>query len=146
MTTVGELFLASMDARLSKIPYMIYWALTNGLIDESDDSIKLQKIQIDWDVVDDLIKQDVLQIHKIQAYAFSYDSTFYHIVFAKNEKDASEFILRTWRNAPNRLYNVTSRMDVEFYSEETESYFTPRELLQSATYFPHHAFSYQQKH
>lgn len=141
--TYNELLLDAIRCEEEKLAYSIYWLIKNGILKGSD-YVK----PIDWDLVNhDEVKamreRNELNMNIIRLYSIPLGNNQHFLVFAANEEDAKGHCFKELNRIPNKIFDITDRLDTSFWFEDKQKYQSLRELRDEILIFPATAMIFQ---
>ncbi|MDW0112234.1 hypothetical protein QT711_03490 [Sporosarcina saromensis] len=89
MATVKEVFDYAIETDLSGLAHRVYWAISQQLVQLSDDSLKLDAVDYDENAISNLIEKNMLGIGKVKLFVIQMlQKEWYSFYFAENSLEA----------------------------------------------------------
>jgi hypothetical protein len=95
------------------VAHYIYHLLEEKKLSLYDDSSKIGSVKADIQIVNELIENDVLGIHKTCIYSLKMNQKDFVFIFAYSEAGAIQFYRRTFGNSPLNCHEIP--LDFQFY-------------------------------
>ncbi|KAA9022025.1 hypothetical protein [Niallia endozanthoxylica] len=100
MSTIRELFEEAVQNDYSYTAHSLYYLLREGLVSPNDSQTILNHVQVDTHLVGEWTQQNYLCISVEKVYALKLTDDEFVFVFAKNPKQAVDFIQKSWKVSP----------------------------------------------
>ena len=116
--------------------HAVYYAVTNGFakLEDPVDSIPFDKL--DYDVIRKMRDENMLAMCNIKLFLIRIEPGKFAFYLAKSKDDAQAEHHRMYRELNSDITEMTERMDVTLYCEETKRYESFREIKNRTMQFP----------
>lgn len=104
MSTIRELFEEAVQNDYSYTAHSLYYLLREGLVSPNDSHTVLDYVQVDTHLVGEWTVQNYLCISVEKVYALKLTDDEFVFVFAKNPKQAVDFIQKSWKLVPRNCH------------------------------------------
>ncbi|MCM3766267.1 hypothetical protein [Neobacillus niacini] len=94
---VKELYEDSFLFKESTLAHYIYHLLAKHKISLEDDISKIDRVQADPQKVAELIRKNVLRIHKSRIYSLKKNAKDFIFIFATSQQEAIQFFKETYQ-------------------------------------------------
>ncbi|WP_419887711.1 hypothetical protein ACN6MT_20055 [Neobacillus niacini] len=129
---VKDLYLDCLQNKISSVAHYIYHLLEQQKLSLDDDSSKIDLVEADLQKVEEMIKNDVLGIHKMCVYSLKMNQRDFVFIFAASEVSAIQYYRRTFGNSPLNCHEYP--LDFQFYRGNDVISF--RDMRQGIEEFP----------
>lgn len=104
MITVQEMFDFAVECDSSLIAHTLFWAISRGHISTEDDVDKLKNLKLDDQVIQELVKSNMLGIGKIKLFVVETNhQDLYAFYFAENVLEANRLHEDKFRERDRRI-------------------------------------------
>jgi hypothetical protein len=110
---VKELYLDCIQNESSFLAHYIYHLLIEQKLSLQDDTAKIDVVHADLQKVEELIRNNVLGIHKICVYSMKMNQKDFVFIFAGSEEEAIQFYKKTFHKSPGNCHEYS--LDSQFY-------------------------------
>ncbi|MCM3768752.1 hypothetical protein [Neobacillus niacini] len=129
---VKELYEISLRDEESFVAHCIYHLLMEGKISLEDEISKLDSVQVDHQKVAELIRKNVLGIHKVRIYSLKMNRKEFYFIFASGPEEAIQFFIEIFKQSPLNCHEYP----LEFELERGKEFVNFREMRKDFERFP----------
>lgn len=141
--TYNELLMDAIKYDEEKLAYSIYWLIKNSVVKGVDYVQSSKWDLVNHDEVNVLRAQNELNLNAIKLYTLPLGNNQHFMVFAKSEEDAKGHCYKELNRIPEKIFDITDRLDTSFWFEEKQKYQSLRELRDDLLIFPATAMIFQ---
>ena len=135
--TINELLRDAIRYDGELLAYAVYWSIKNGLCKGTDSASLFDRNKVDIKEVLAMKERNELALNVIKLFSMPIDEGKHLIVLAANEADAKGQFLKELNRLPNKVFDITNRMHISFWFEETKQYKSIRDIREEILVFPH---------
>ena len=144
--TFNELLLDAIKFDEVWMAYSVYWLIKNDVY-KGTDSIK----QVNWglineDEVKQMMERNDLNLNPVKLYTIPLGNDLHFLVFALTEESARGHCLNELGRLPEKIFDISQKMEMSFWFEDRQEYKSLRELKDEMLMFPATAMVYQADH
>ena len=103
MITVNELFEYSIENEHIATAHAIFWAISQEIVQQTDDSKNLNTITYDNAAIEQLIQNNVLGLGTIKLYLITCKNNWYAFYFAKNVLELNNLHRSLFNQDPGKI-------------------------------------------
>lgn len=142
MATVKEVLDLAIEVELIGLAHRVFWAISKGLVTLNDPSERLDTIDYDEKVIEDIVERNFLQIGKIKLYIIeTHHPDIYAFYYCENALEAHSLHQEMFREVPKRLTNGSHLMTKIFHFNERGAsqilYFQRKQVVSYPYYLGH---------
>ena len=141
--TFNELLLDAIKFDEVWMAYSVYWLIKNDVY-KGTDSIK----QVNWglineDEVKQMMERNDLNLNPVKLYTIPLGNDLHFLIFALTEESARGHCLNELGRLPEKIFDISQKMEMSFWFEDRQEYKSLRELKDETLIFPATAMVYQ---
>ena len=141
--TFNELLLDAIKFDEVWMAYSVYWLIKNDVY-KGTDSIK----QVNWglineDEVKQMMERNDLNLNPVKLYTIPLGNDLHFLIFALTEESARGHCLNELGRLPEKIFDISQKMEMSFWFEDRQEYKSLRELKDEMLMFPATAMVYQ---
>ena len=141
--TFNELLLDAIKFDEVWMAYSVYWLIKNDVY-KGTDSIK----QVNWglineDEVKQMMERNDLNLNPVKLYTIPLGNDLHFLIFALTEESARGHCLNELGRLPEKIFDISQKMEMSFWFEDRQEYKSLRELKDETLMFPATAMVYQ---
>lgn len=134
--TYNELLIDAIKYDEEKLAYSVYWLIKNGVIKGNDYASSVDWDKVNHEEVEVMRKQNELNICTIKLFTMPLGKGKHFLVFADSEQSARGHCLNELGYTPNKIFDITNKLDNSFWFPEKQKYQSLRELRDETLIFP----------
>ena len=141
--TFNELLLDAIKFDEVWMAYSVYWLIKNDVY-KGTDSIK----QVNWGLINEeevkqMMERNDLNLNPVKLYTTPLGNDLHFLIFALNEESARGHCLNELGRLPEKIFDISQKMEMSFWFEDRQEYKSLRELKDEMLMFPATAMVYQ---
>ncbi|MFJ7951561.1 hypothetical protein ACIQZG_08540 [Lysinibacillus sp. NPDC096418] len=118
------------------LAYSIYWIIKNGIQKGTDSASRINWNLVNHEEVKQMREQNELNLQVIKVYSAPLGNDQHIIVFAKDEKSAKGHIYKELNRLPNKLFDISSKVEKSFWFPDQQKTKSLRQLKEETLVFP----------
>lgn len=134
--TYNELLYDAIRFDEPKLAYPLYYLIKNGVVNGNEMYNKEMLFNIPRHEIDKLITENVLGLNKIKLYSVPIGDNKHFILFAESEESARGHCINVLGRLPEKIIDISQKMDMSFWIEEKKKYQSLREIKDETLVFP----------
>jgi hypothetical protein len=140
--TVNELLYDAIKYDEELLAYSVYWSIKNGLCNGMDNAKKFKKELVNGEEVKEMIAVNELDMRIVKLYSMPTTSSNHLIVLAESEESAKGQYLIEVGKLPQKIFDISDKMDKSFWFGEEMGYKTIRKYKDETLMFPNTVMEY----
>lgn len=141
--TFNELLLDAIKFDEVWMAYSVYWLIKNDVY-KGTDSIK----QVNWGLINEeevkqMMERNDLNLNPVKLYTIPLGNDLHFLIFALTEESARGHCLNELGRLPEKIFDISQKMEMSFWFEDRQEYKSLRELKDETLIFPATAMVYQ---
>ncbi len=120
MIRVGELFEYSIENEHIATAHAIFWAISQGIVKQTDDSNKLKTIEYDKAAVEQLTQSNVLGLGTVKLYIVTCKNDWYAFYFAKNVLELANLHRSLFNQEPGKIVEAKRLLHKHFSIDDED--------------------------
>lgn len=141
--TFNELLYDAIKYDEEKLAYSVYWLIKNNVVKGSNYARSIDWDLVNHDEVEAMRKRNELNMSTIKLFSMPLGEGKHLLVFADNEQSAKGHCLNEIGKIPNKIFDITNKLDTSFWFPEKQKYQSLRELRDELLMFPATAMVFQ---
>lgn len=141
--TYSELLNDAIKYDEEKLAYSVYWLIKNGIVKSSDYAHSVNWDLVNHEEVEVMRRRNELNMSTIRLFTLPLGNGKHFLVFAESEQAARGHCLNEMGYAPNKIFDITNKLDTSFWFPEKQKYQSLRELRDEILIFPATAMIFQ---
>lgn len=126
-----------------KHAYSVYWLIKNGVVKGTDNVSRVNWGLVNFDEVQAMMERNELNLKIIKLYSIPLGNNKHILIFAQDEQSARGHCMNETGQLPSKIFDISSKMDEDFWFEETKQYKSLRRIRDETLMFPATAFIYE---
>ena len=141
--TFNELLLDAIKFDEVWMAYSVYWLIKNDVY-KGTDNIK----QVNWGLINEeevkqMMERNDLNLNPVKLYTIPLGNDLHFLIFALTEESARGHCLNELGRLPEKIFDISQKMEMSFWFEDRQEYKSLRELKDETLIFPATAMVYQ---
>lgn len=141
--TVNELLYDAIKYDEELLAYSVYWSIKTGLCNGLDSVKQFNSDLVNVDEVKQMIAQNELDMRIVKLYSMPTTPGSHLIVLAENEKTAKGQYLNDVGKLPQKIFDISGKMDKTFWFGKEIGYKSIREIKDKTLMFPVTVMEYE---
>lgn len=141
--TFNELLLDAIRFDEVWMAYSVYWLIKNDVYKGTDNIKHVNWGLINEEEVNQMMERNDLNLNPVKLYSTPLGDDLHFLVFALNEESARGHCLNELGRLPEKIFDISQKMEMSFWFEDRKEYKSLRELKDETLIFPATAMVYQ---
>lgn len=145
LVTYNEFFYDAIKFDEPRLAYPLYYLIKNNLVNGNDRYSREMLLSVPHSEVEKLMQENILNMNKIKLYSVPLGNRQHFILLAENEESARGHCFNTLGRLPNKIIDISHKMDMEFWFDDIKKYKTLREIKDETLMFPSSVMLFEKK-
>ena len=141
--TFNELLLDAIKFDEVWMAYSVYWLIKNDIYKGTDNIRQVNWGLINEDEVKRMMERNDLNLNPVKLYTTPLGNDLHFLIFALTEESARGHCLNELGRLPEKIFDISQKMEMSFWFEDRQEYKSLRELKDETLMFPATAMVYQ---